>query len=411
MYSTPVAINANTTLTAIAYQSGLTDSPVTSGVYTILTPVAAPSFTPGAGSYTSAQSVTISTSTGGATIRYTTDGSTPSETHGTVYSAPVTISATTTLQAIAYESGWSDSPVASGTYLLTARTLTAVSFTTSPPSTQPSGTTITITASATGGTNVQYQFWLYNPLATPTWSELQAYSAAATCYWTPSIPGNYLISVSAKDGVTGAEVSMLSWYGITGPTLTAVSLNTSPASPQPIDTTITLTAAATGGAAVQYQFWLYNPAATPAWSELQAYSANATCPWTPTAPGNYLLSTSARDGVLGTEVSTMSWYAVVNSLLSAVSLNVSPVSPQPINTKMTLTATATGGTNVQYQFWLYNPAATPTWSELQAYSTAFDVFLDAGCAGQLSASPPPRATASPARKSAQLPGMPSSVPC
>ncbi len=54
-----------------------------------------------AGAYGPAQSVTISTTTGGATIRYTTDGSTPSATAGTMYSTPVSISATTTLNAIA----------------------------------------------------------------------------------------------------------------------------------------------------------------------------------------------------------------------------------------------------------------------------------------------------------------------
>ena len=45
--------------------------------------------------------MTISSGTGGATIRYTTDGSTPSETNGTVYSTPVAISTDNTLQAIA----------------------------------------------------------------------------------------------------------------------------------------------------------------------------------------------------------------------------------------------------------------------------------------------------------------------
>ena len=70
-----MSISANTTLKAIAYESGMADSTVTSGVYTIQ--CAAPTFTPAAGTYTAAQSVTISTTTSGATIRYTTDGSTP----------------------------------------------------------------------------------------------------------------------------------------------------------------------------------------------------------------------------------------------------------------------------------------------------------------------------------------------
>ena len=64
--------------------------------------------------------MTISTTTGGATIRYTTNGTTPSETVGTVYSSAVSISATCTLQAIAYENGYSDSRVASGLYTINA---------------------------------------------------------------------------------------------------------------------------------------------------------------------------------------------------------------------------------------------------------------------------------------------------
>jgi hypothetical protein len=78
----------------------------------------APSFSPGGGTYSTAQTVTITTSTSGATIRYTTDGSTPTETNGTVYSSPVTISATTTLKAIAYASGYTDSSVSSATYTI-----------------------------------------------------------------------------------------------------------------------------------------------------------------------------------------------------------------------------------------------------------------------------------------------------
>ena len=80
-------LTATTTLQAIAYKSGMTDSSVTSGAYTIQQPVAAPTFNPAAGTYTAAQSVTIGTATSGATIRYTTDGTTPSATVGTLYSA------------------------------------------------------------------------------------------------------------------------------------------------------------------------------------------------------------------------------------------------------------------------------------------------------------------------------------
>ncbi len=82
--------------------------------------VAAPSFSPGGGTYTSAQNVTIATSTSGAAIHYTTDGSTPTPTTGTLYSGtPVNISApTTTLKAIAFATGMNNSPVTSATYTI-----------------------------------------------------------------------------------------------------------------------------------------------------------------------------------------------------------------------------------------------------------------------------------------------------
>ena len=76
-----------------------------------------PTFSVSAGSYTTAQNVTISCATAGATIYYTTDGTIPT-TSSTVYSAPVTIpkGAQTTLQAIAAKTGMENSTVASATY-------------------------------------------------------------------------------------------------------------------------------------------------------------------------------------------------------------------------------------------------------------------------------------------------------
>jgi hypothetical protein len=118
---TAVSIAATTTLRAIAYLSGMTDSNITSATYTISSgggQVAAPAFSVAGGTFTSAQTVSISSSTGGASVRYTTDGSTPSETAGTLYSSPVTISATATLQAIAYASGMTDSAITGATYTI-----------------------------------------------------------------------------------------------------------------------------------------------------------------------------------------------------------------------------------------------------------------------------------------------------
>ncbi len=81
-------------------------------------PVAAPTFNPAAGAYPNVQLVTITSVTPGTAIRYTTDGNTPSETNGIIYSGPVSISMSTTLRAIAYETGFSDSSVTTAVYTL-----------------------------------------------------------------------------------------------------------------------------------------------------------------------------------------------------------------------------------------------------------------------------------------------------
>lgn len=80
------------------------------------TTVSMPTFSPEGGTYSSAQSVTISCPTNGATIFYTTDGTTPSAS-GTQYTAPVTVGESLTLKAIAIK-GNDMSSVATATYVI-----------------------------------------------------------------------------------------------------------------------------------------------------------------------------------------------------------------------------------------------------------------------------------------------------
>lgn len=80
-------------------------------------PLDIPVISPAAGTYTSAQSVTISDANPAATIYYTTDGSTPT-TSSTAYSGPITVSATETIQAIAVANGYINSAVASATFTI-----------------------------------------------------------------------------------------------------------------------------------------------------------------------------------------------------------------------------------------------------------------------------------------------------
>jgi cytochrome c peroxidase len=164
--------------------------------------VATPTFSPGGGTFTSAQSVTISSTTSGAAIRYTTDGSTPSATVGTVYSGPVTVSATTTLRAIAYASGMTDSNVASATYTIT---------TTPPPTLTWEAESLTRTTngatasndsdgSASGGSRVTL-----NSSATGSWMQFTLPNVPAGTYSIQlayKSNGNRGIATFQVDGVT-----------------------------------------------------------------------------------------------------------------------------------------------------------------------------------------------------------------
>jgi len=117
--------------------------------------VATPTFSPAGGTYSSTQTVTLSSATSGASIRYTTDGSTPSATVGTVYGGPLAVSGNATIKAIAYKSGLTDSAVASATYTFVAPGTVIV--------TQPMALTSRVGSGAffsarATGTGLQYQW-------------------------------------------------------------------------------------------------------------------------------------------------------------------------------------------------------------------------------------------------------------
>jgi predicted membrane protein len=80
-----------------------------------------PTFSPAPGSYTNSQTVTISDTTQGASIYYTTDGTTPT-TSSNLYTGAITVGGTETLEAIAVASDYSQSAVATATYTITGGT-------------------------------------------------------------------------------------------------------------------------------------------------------------------------------------------------------------------------------------------------------------------------------------------------
>ena len=119
-YSGPITVSATQTINAIASAAGFVQSTVSSETYNLLTQAIAPTFSPVAGSFSTAQSVTLSSDTPGATIYYTTDGSTPVPGAGStkLYTAAIGVASTQTIKAVATLAGLTISPVASATYTI-----------------------------------------------------------------------------------------------------------------------------------------------------------------------------------------------------------------------------------------------------------------------------------------------------
>jgi len=127
-YSGPISVSSNETIQAIAAASGDANSSLASATYTIAPLAAAPTFSPVAGTYTSIQSVALSTTTSGASIYYTLDGSTPTST-STLYTTPLTVNASETIKAVAGGTGFTTSAVAAARYILNLPAATAPTFT------------------------------------------------------------------------------------------------------------------------------------------------------------------------------------------------------------------------------------------------------------------------------------------
>ncbi len=116
LYTAPIIVTDDVTISSIAYNGSYDPSAVRVDTYTFV--AGTPEMTPVAGVYTTTQNVTISSSTTTATIRYTTDGSTPDSATGTIYTGPVSVATSQTLKAIAYQSGFADSSVSTAAYVI-----------------------------------------------------------------------------------------------------------------------------------------------------------------------------------------------------------------------------------------------------------------------------------------------------
>ena len=219
IYSSAISINGSTTLKAKAFKQGSQDSDTASASYNMK--VYNPTFSPGGGSYSSAQSVSISCATAGAQIRYTTNGTNPTESSA-LYSSPILVESTTTITAKAFKSGWTASNVIAKQYIITGIDIGfADNFESYPDFTTTfspwtlhdvdGSTTYGFTGIEFPGNYAAMSYIIFNPSATTPALDHDAHSGNkfAACFasgtppnndWmiTPSIPGGGTLKFWAK---------------------------------------------------------------------------------------------------------------------------------------------------------------------------------------------------------------------
>ena len=240
LYAGAISITANVTLKAIAVKGGMIDSDILTAAYTILPPgqVATPAATPGAGAVAAGTTVTLSTTTAGASIYYTTDGTNPSS-GSTLYAGAISITANVTLKAIAVKGGMSDSDILTAAYTILPPSQVATPIATPGAGAVAAGTTVTL-STATAGAVIYYTTDGSDP------------TTASTMYAAPIVI-NAAVTIKAfavTAGMTDSSI-MEAAYTVLPPDQVAAPTANPPAGMVAAGTLITLSTT-TPGATIYY---------------------------------------------------------------------------------------------------------------------------------------------------------------
>ena len=208
------------------------------------------------------------------------------------------------------------------------------------------GETITWTASAAGGSSVQYCFYIFK-----NGKILQrgTYGSAMTCSYKASDPGTYSARVYAKDG-SAAALQAESGNTVVASPLVLSGITANKTSAKPGDT-VTWTVSASGGSAVKYCFYLFKDGKI---LQRGSYGTAKTFSYTLSSPGAYTVRVYAKDGSAAALQKEGGKVTVAPAEPLAISIVASDKTTSSAGQAVTWVASASGGTgNYQYCFYVF----------------------------------------------------------
>lgn len=226
------------------------------------------------------------------------------------------------------------------------------------------GGSVTLYGSASSGmTPYQYSYF-YKKAGDTSYTMFKNYTTATSAVFKPTAAGDYVLLVKVKDKAGRVSRSTVKLTVVKPVALS----NTSALSYSQIykNSSVTITMSGKGGAGgYTYAAWYRKKGAT-SWTLLRAYATGTSVSYKPLAAGDYEILTKVKDKSGTTARKQFSLKVIDNTLkntskISAVSIK--------LGSKVTVTASATGGkTPYQYAIY-YKRASVSTWTPVSSYST------------------------------------------
>ena len=415
LYSAPFAQTSNATIVAFVHKGGLTDSPTSTSAFTVqaVTPV----ISPNGGAFTGSIVLTLSTSTSGATVFFTTDGTAPA-TSSNAYTTPVTLLRSAVINAAAFSGANLPSAVATAAFTNTNQVVTPV---VSPNGGAFSGSVVVALSTSTAGATIYYSTDGSSPTTssntyTSPFTLLSASMVKAIAYYGAMSPSDVATAVFTAQAAapvispaagTYTDLVTISMTTATGGATIMYTVNgtglTSYSAPFTASTTETIAAYATNGAladsnittsifAIQPQAPVINPAAgayvntvtvtmsTGSAGATIMYTVNGTGLTNYTAPVSFtstaaITAYSANAGMTNSANTTSTFIVMPVPSVTAVSpgtvSNSAPATVAITGTGFFAGGSSSGVTGLR----LTNTGGSPATIIVSAYSVASDTQI------------------------------------